>query len=242
MRRGPSPLDTLTFGGRVPSAVGGLIAGVVSVSLLAALAGAGGLLALVPILVLDGQVWRLLTWTLLERGPLNVLFAGLTLFWFGGDLCRAWGPRRFLATWFGLGAAAAAATCLLALAAPGLGAAAFDGAWVVLSGMIVAWGLLYPDRQMMFWGVVPLSGRGLVWITVGGTVFFGAFGGLGGILRVAPHLLAEALIALSLRGLSPRGAWQALRIWQGERRLRRRASHLKVVGKGGKGDPPRWLN
>src|SRR6266571_1626741 len=117
MRRARSSLgDLFTFGGRVPAAVGGLITAVVVASLFGAIGRGLALVenaALVPALVWQGQLWRLVTWVFFERNPFSLLFAALTLYWFGKDLCYAWGPRRFLATFFVVAIGAAAITCLV---------------------------------------------------------------------------------------------------------------------------------
>lgn len=236
MRPGGSGAAWLTLGGRVPPAVGGLILALVGVSLVGHLSGVAGWLVLSPAAVWEGEVWRLVTWPFVEGDPLGLLFAALTLYGFGRDLAWAWGTRRLLLTWLGFGAASGLAVVLLSLLLPLPGAA---GPWPVLLALLVAWGLLFPERQMSIWGLLPLSGRGLVWITIGGTFFFGAFYGL---RSMAAHLAAEGLMLLWFRGLSPRGAWQSFRIWLGERRMRRRARHLRVVKKNGKGEPPQWLN
>jgi len=239
MRPGRSGAELLTLGGRVPPAVGGLILAVLGASLLGQLTGTAGLGALLPLPVQEGELWRLVTWTFLSASPLELIFTTLMLVWFGRDLAWAWGTRRLLLTWLGFGVASGAAVVLLSLVDPPMARAAFAGPSAVMAALIVAWGLLYPERHLSFWGVLPLTGSQLVWITIGGTVFFGVFGGL---RAVAPDLIAEGLMLLWFRGLSPRGAWQSFRIWLGERRMRRRARHLRVVKKNGKGDPPQWLN
>jgi membrane associated rhomboid family serine protease len=241
MARGRSVEELLSFGGRAPPAVGGLIAALVLLSIAAKLSGSlAAALALAPPAVLSGEVWRLATWTLVDLDPISVIFGGLMLYWFGRDLCYAWGPRRFLVTYFVLGAAAGLGTALLALFFPSLMGMAWIGTWPVLSALTVAWGLLFPERQILLYMVLPITGRALVWLTVGLTAFFAIFQGLR--LQV-PHLLAQGLMFLWFRGFSLRGAWQSFRIRQGERRLRRRARHLKVVKKNGAaGDPPRWIN
>jgi membrane associated rhomboid family serine protease len=239
MRRG-FPLDALlTFGGRAPPAVGGLIAALLLASLAGRLTGLGGLAVLVPALVLEGQAWRLVTWPFVDGDPVSLLFGALTLYWFGRDLAWAWGPRRLVTTWIVLGAASGAVPVLLALLFPGLGGAVFAGPWAVLSGLLVAWGLLNPERQILLMLALPVSGRALVWLTLAGTAFFAAFGEVRAYL---PHLAAEAAMLLWARGFSPRGAWQSLRIRLGQWRMRRRARKLRLVRKDGKGEPPRWLN
>jgi membrane associated rhomboid family serine protease len=231
--------ELLSFGGRVPPAAGVLIAAIVVASLLGRLGGLSAWTALAAGPVVEGEVWRLVTWSFVDNDPLSLLFAALTLYWFGRDLAAAWGTRRFLLSWVGFAAASGLAAVLLALALPSLAGLAWGGPWAVLSGLLVAWGLLFPERQMLLYFALPVSGRGLVWLTVGGTLFFAVFGGLSAYV---PHLAAQGLVLLWFRGLSPRGAWQSARIWLGERRLRRRAKHLRVVRKNGKGEPPRWLN
>lgn len=235
MRTRPAA-ELLTLGGRVPPSVGGLILALVGASLVGHLTGLAAWGTLVPSAVLEGEIWRLATWTFLDRDPLSLLFAALMLFSFGRDLAWAWGSRRLFLTWLGFGAASGAVAVLLALAVPMPG---WSGPWAVISAFMVAWGLLFPERQMSFWGVLPLSGRNLVWLTIGITLFLGAFYGM---RSMVPHLAAEGLMLLWFRGLSLRGAWQSVRIWLGERRMRRRAKHLRVVKKNGKGDPPQWLN
>src|SRR4051812_33382507 len=115
MPRRSSPVDDLlSFGGRVPPVVGGLIVSLVLASILGAvstpLAGPG---AFSPAPVLVGQLWRLVSWPFFERDPLSLLFGGLMLYWFGRDLPWAWGPRRFLVTFFSIAGLAAAGTTLL---------------------------------------------------------------------------------------------------------------------------------
>lgn len=240
MRRARSIGEFFTFGGRVPSTVGGLIGAIVVASLLGALGRGYGLVdaaVLVPALVWHGEAWRLVTWVFLETSPLNLLFGALTLFWFGRDLCYAWGPRRFLGTFLGISIATALVTCLLArLAWPALLGQPWTGMWAAILALLVAWTMLFPERQMLFMMAVPLTGRALLWVTLGGSLLFAIFYGVD---RYVPELTAELLMIGYARGWSLRGFWQTLRIKQYERRARAKASHLKVVKKE---DPPRWLN
>jgi membrane associated rhomboid family serine protease len=240
MRPARSIGEVFTFGGRVPPTVGGLISALVLASLAGALGHGYGLIelaALVPVLVWEGQLWRLVTWVFFERDPLSLLFGALTLYWFGRDLCFAWGPRRFIVTFFGVAAATAAVTCLIGrLAWPALLGYGWTGSWPVLSALIVAWAIIFPERQILFMLALPISGRALLWITFGGTLLYAVFGRLH---PYVPHLTAQVLMFLYARGYSLRGLWQSLRIKSYERRARRRASHLKVIRKE---DPPRWMN
>lgn len=238
-RRGANPLG---FGGRVPAAVGGLLVATVVVSLAAAMGGRNGLplygfLLLEPRAVWRGEVWRLLTWVLVENEPLNLIFGGLVLWFFGRDLVDSWGERRFLATYFGVPAVAGIVTALLGLAFPSLGAARYSGFWVALNVVVVAWGLAHPFRQVLLFFAVPVSGQALVWVTVGGTVLFALFYGVGAFV---PHLAAEGLAWLHVTGQGP-GRWlRKLRF----PRLRRRGRFEVIHADRDPDRQPdrRWLN
>jgi membrane associated rhomboid family serine protease len=240
MRRSHSIGEVFTFGGRVPPAVGALITAFVLASVAGAL-GSGyvrAAAALYPMLVWEGQLWRLLTWTFIETEPLSLIFGAMMLYMFGRDLCYAWDARRFVVTFIGIGVASAAVTCVIARTAwPALLGHPWLGPWPVIDALIVAWAMIFPERQILLMFALPISGRALLWVTVGGTLLYAVFSrDFGGYV---PHLVAQGLMVLYARGFSLRGLWQTLRIRQYERRARRRASHLKVIRKQ---DPPRWMN
>ncbi len=226
--------EALTFGGRVPPAAGGLLSAVLLASVAGALVRPVREAALLsPVLVWRGEVWRLFTYPFFESDPVALLLGGLMLWMFGRDLALAWGERRFLAAFTGLGAGAAAATSLLALAWPRLQGGAWAGPWPVIDALVVAWALRFPDRQLLFMFALPVTGRALLWLTVGGTALYAVFSGPG---PYVPHLLAEGLVALWLRG--PR-----LRLPRLPRWLRRRGP-FEVIRADRDPDSgrPRWMN
>jgi membrane associated rhomboid family serine protease len=215
---------------RIPPVVAALMAVTAVVSIVASVAarnGAPGLVSgglLVTPAVWHGQIWRLATWVLYELDALSLLFACLTLYWFGGDLARAWGARRFLAVYLGLAVAAATVTCLVALIWPAVAQIPQVGSWPVQTGLIVAWGLLHPQRELRLYFVVRVTGRQLVWVTLAGTVLFSLFNGLA---RYVPHFAAQLLMMAWLgparRGLARwrRARHAPARSWTFERWLER---------------------
>jgi membrane associated rhomboid family serine protease len=182
---------------QIPRVIKALIAVTALISIVSAIAARHGETGpidyglMLPWAVWHGQVWRLASWVLYELAPLNLVFACLTLFWFGRDLVGAWGERRFLAVYFGLAIAAAAVTCLVGLAWPAVAQIPHGGSWPVQTGLIVAWGVLHPERQLLLYFVVRVTGRQLVWITFLGTVLFALFAGLAPFV---PHFAAELLM------------------------------------------------
>ncbi|HEY6105888.1 MAG TPA: hypothetical protein VIV59_07895, partial [Anaeromyxobacteraceae bacterium] len=102
-----------------------------------------------------------------------------------------------------------------------------------LDALAVAWALLFPGRSILLMAVLPVSGRALLWLTVGGTALFAVFYGVGLYL---PHLLAEGLAALWLRG--PRPRLPRLPRWL----RRRRPFDVIHADRDPDAGRPRWMN
>ncbi len=241
-RRGGGLPRALTFGDRVPAALGLIL----TLMLLASVWGwldpeLQHLAALSPTMILRGQVWRLVSWPFVQTDPFTLLFGAFMLYWLGQQLSFVWSERRFLVRFFGYAAFASVATTLLALVwAPA--SVGHLGLWPVANALIVSWAMLYPDRQVNVWGVLPITGKTAAWLVVGGTFLYGiAAGGLAGIGAFTPHLFALAIAWGLSRGRAG-SPWRDAKQWWSERDAKRRARHLKVVKKDGEEDRPRWLN
>lgn len=219
-----------SFGDRVPWGVGVVIAVTAAVSLLVAFGDrhAGSLfelVALVPAAVWRGQVWRLVTWVAVEPSPMSLIFACLFLYWFGGDLARGWGSRRFLLVYSGIAIAAATITCIVARLDPAVLDGVYLGGWATGCALSVAWGLTYPDRVIRIWFILPLRGYVLAWLTVGITVVYAIYSGWE---RFVPELAAEgSILAWLFRGrLAARWA-RTRRTLEASRQQRERAERQR---------------
>ncbi len=244
MRRVPFLQRHVTvLGARFPMAPM-LLAGTTLVATVLGVAGArngiGSLLALgllQPGAVLSGQVWRLVTWTFFEPSPLGLIFAVLSLLFFGRDLASSWGPERFLLRCLGLVVSTGLVTCLIAqFLWTSLGAGSWFSAWPLVEGLILAWATQFPGSQVLVYFVLPVAGRRLVILTIAGTLLFAALGGIGVFL---PNLVAIALTMAWLHGVTPRGLWLRLRA-RSVRFTPRRPTHLRPVER--PEEPPRWLH
>lgn len=244
-RANPLVGSFVILGSRVPRVVGLLIGLTLGASIAGAVTHRNGLWslveagALVPALVFQGQVWRLFTWFFFEMDPIGLIFACLGLFWFGRDLALAWSPLRFLVAYVGLGGLTGLVVCLLALAWPALGRSVHLGAWAPVSALIVVWALLYPHRDIFVYFVLPLRGRNLIYATIGGTVLFALLHGVAGYVT---HFVAQGLAILYMREPFVQTLWLKLRYRLNTRGWRRRASHLRPVGRAGSEEPPKWLH
>jgi membrane associated rhomboid family serine protease len=145
-------------------------------------------LALAPSKIWHGQLWRLVTWPAVERGPLSLLVTCAAIFKFGGELVPRWGERRVARFIAQIVVATAVATCVVTTLA-GLDGYARVGGWAVSDALVIAWARQFPERPIAIYGLVVLRGPELIAVTVGMTVVFALFIGP---FTMAPELLACA--------------------------------------------------
>lgn len=179
---------------RPPAGVRSLLIANFAVWLLNILAGFSGLgalfylLALTPDLVVrHGFLWQIVTYMFVHstHDPLHILFNMLALWMFGSEIERTWGTRRFLKFYFICGVGAAFCVIVIALAF-GQGAVPTIGASGAIYGLLLAFGLMFPD-VIVFFLVFPLKAKYLVMIMGGLAFFFSVTGGNSGVSNVA-HL------------------------------------------------------
>jgi membrane associated rhomboid family serine protease len=242
-RKGPDLTSVLTFGGRVPASVGFLLVAMLVASVFAWQSPAFlALAAFVPGGLLAGQVWRLVSWAFVQTDPFGLLFVGLMLWWLGPQLMYAWGERRFALRTLGITIGASVATTLVALVWPPANQP-HAGAWPVVNALIIAWAMLYPDRQVNIWGILPLTGKTLALLTVFGTVLYALAGrGGGGFGAFMLHFTAMGIAFAISRGVSPGRFFRDAQRRMQEREAKRRSKHLKVIRRDGPDDRSRWMN
>ena len=194
---------------------------------------------LVTRLVWAGEVWRLVTWAPLELSPLGLIFGCLLLYFIGPDLLHRWGTRRFFVNFFGGAAVVAAVTCLVGrflwaevAVIPHL------GLWPMEEAMVIAWAALFPDRQILLFFALPISGRNLIAVTIAITVVMAA---LSGFPLFVPHFVAEAAALAYMDVISVRSWIVRARLAAFQRGYKRRTAHLTRVDLD-RDDPPRWTH
>ena len=164
----------------------------------------GGWLAtwasLVPSRILRGEVWRLVTWPLIEPGAISLVLTCFTIYRFGGDLAHRWGDRRLRSFILQLVLVAAVGTSLVTLL---LGVDLYGrlGGLAVCDVLVIAWARQFPQQPLTLYGMVTLAGQQLVNITVATAVVFAFFYGP---LSSAPELIACFAAAAYPRGLLAR--------------------------------------
>ncbi len=166
--------------------------------------------------VLQGQVWRLLTYAFLHSTgggiPWHIIFNMLFLWWFGHEVEEMYGSREF-------------ATFYLVAALVG-GVAYFLWSWargnvvpcVGASGAVLAVMVLYachfPRRIIYLWWVLPIP----IWLFVGGFLAWNAF-------QFVTDMPTDTAVTVHLAGAAFgfgyfKGNWRLAPLWQAVTRFR----------------------
>jgi membrane associated rhomboid family serine protease len=147
-------------------------------------------------------VWQLVTYMFLHGGIAHILFNMLALWMFGTDLERLWGTPAFVRYYFATGIAAAVTTILVSLIPLASTARTFHavtiGASGAIYGLLLAYGLTFPDRVLLLFMVFPVPAKYAVMI-LGGIELLLSTGNSGGIAHVT-HLGGLAAGYALLRG------------------------------------------
>jgi membrane associated rhomboid family serine protease len=145
------------------------------------------ILGLVPFRVVHQLFfWQPVSYMFMHAGPLHILFNMLALWMFGAELERMWGTRYFIKFYFVTGVGAGLLTILIALLpfeyTQQIYTNATVGASGAIFGLLLAYGMYFPDRPIYLWFVFPIPARYFVLI-IGALSFFS-----GGGIAHATHL------------------------------------------------------
>jgi membrane associated rhomboid family serine protease len=120
-------------------------------------------LALVPQQVLTkGMVWELATYMFLHGGTLHIVFNMFVLVMFGTNLEQWWGSWDFTKYYFITGIGAGVIQVITTYAFGGETWIPVIGASGAIFGVLIAYGMAFPDRKVFLWFVIPVSARTMV--------------------------------------------------------------------------------
>jgi len=144
------------------------------------------LFGLVPsTFISDLMLWQPFTYMFFHApfyssvGISHILLNMLGLWVFGRELEQAWGKTKFLRYYFIIGIGSGLITYFFQMNSdnPVIGA---SGA---VYGILLAYGVSYPNRMLYIWGLIPVRSLWLV-IIMGSIAFFGLLGNSDGISHV----------------------------------------------------------
>ncbi|MBS1858350.1 MAG: rhomboid family intramembrane serine protease [Acidobacteria bacterium] len=203
------------------------------------------ILELAPVaVVFHFAIWQLVTYLFLHGGIWHLVFNMLTLWMFGTPLEQDWGTRRFLKYYFicGIGAG----LCDVGLnAAIGNWGTATIGASGAIYGLLLAYGVCYPDQTVLMGFLFPIRAKYMVMIYAAIELWM-SFSVNTGVSNIA-HLGGMAVGFVYLKsGMARRRRKPLLPDWSGAYRqwkLQRAKKKFQVYMKkhGGPGGGP-WVN
>ena len=167
-----------------------------------------------------GQVWTLLSYAIVHRDFPHLLFNGLVLWMFGGEVDRRWGDKWF---WgfcalcaLGGGVAVVLAQLIFAASVPTIG---YSGA---IMGLAAAYSWYHWDRPLRLFGVIKITGKWLLVIFV--AIDFLMVVGARQPISVAAHL-GGMLTGLAL----VTGYWRPTKLKRAIKRWRARRDSSKHI-------------
>jgi len=180
------------------------------------------LFGLVPYLVWhDFYLWQLFTYQFLHGGLFHILFNMFALWMFGCDLERRWGSNFFLKYYFVsvVGGGILNTLFVPTQMAPSIGASAG------IYGVLLAYGLIYPNRIVYFYFLFPIKMKHFVLI-IGAIEFYSSIAAShSGIAHLA-HLGGMAFGYVYLRWGNP---WQRWKLYLDQQRLSRLKRRFHIV-------------
>lgn len=181
--------------------------------------------------ILQHRAWQLFTYPFLHADVMHLFLNGLLLAFIGSEIEFVWGRRKWIIFYFFCSTFAGVAYLFLqAWVYGGDGIyAPMVGASGALYGLLLAYGVLFGERVMLFMMLFPMKAKHFVWILAGvefmTTVFSGRAGlassaHLGGMFAGLAYLYGERQLR---RGL------QLPKFSKGAKRGASKKSHLKLV-------------
>lgn len=155
--------------------------------------------------------WQLVTYMFMHGGFWHIFFNMLALWMFGTELEHLWGSKQF-AIYYLLCGVGGGLTHLLV--APLLGQAAPTvGASGAVFGVLIAFGMLFPDRPIYLYLLLPIKAKYFVLMYIGLELYTGVMGTADGIAHFA-HLGGAAVgfaYLVAVMKINPfRHTWQRI--------------------------------
>jgi membrane associated rhomboid family serine protease len=204
-------------------------------------------LRLFPLDVIPGlKIWEPVTYLFLHAGFWHLFFNMIGLWMFGSDLERTWGTNRFLKFYFicGIGAGFCVVAADLIVGPRNIPTIGASGA---IFGVLLAYGMLFPDNPIWIWFLFPVKAKYFVLGLGVITFLYLVRAQEGGVSHVA-HLggmLIGYLYLRKTRGLGGRrlDVLGALRQQYREWRMRRARRRFEVyMRKQDRDDRDRWVH
>lgn len=157
------------------------------------------------------MIWQPITYLFLHGGFIHLLFNMFVLWMFGKDLENQWGYIPFLKYYFACGIGAGIATSIFGWGSftPVIGA---SGA---IYGLLLAYGLTYPNRLVYLYGIFPIKVKFMV-IGMGVIAFFASMTSTNSTVSHITHISG---MVVGLIYLQSKLNFKNLKLWLIDRKI-----------------------
>jgi rhomboid family protein len=185
-------------------------------------------------------LWQPVTYMFLHDigGVGHILINMLSLWMFGTELERTWGTRFFTKYYFVTGIGAAVTTLLLSMFSNDIYYSVTVGASGAIYGLLLAYGMYFPNRPIYMYFVFPIPAKYFVMI-IGAIAFLSSLGGPGGGIAHTAHLGGLVVGYLYLKGLRARPLDELKYRWL-RWKMGRARSRFDVYSGGRSSDDDSW--
>ena len=139
------------------------------------------------------KIWQPFTYMFFHGDIWHVLINMFVLWMFGSELERAWGKKNFLRFYFITGVGSGLGTMLFGLQS----LVPIVGASGAIYGVLLAYGILFPNRTVYLYGIIPIKSIWFV-IGIGVIAFFSSFNNFTNISHLT-HLFGMVIGYLYLK-------------------------------------------
>jgi membrane associated rhomboid family serine protease len=178
------------------------------------------------------RLWQLLTYSFLHADVMHLFFNLMMLAFIGGELEAVWGTPRFLRYYFFCSVTSGLVYLALQLGMNGPGIyAPLIGASGAIYGLLMAYGLIFGERVLLFMMLFPMKAKHFIWVLALIQLMTTVYSPSGGWASLA-HLsgLLAGLVYLWLQA-----RWSAARKHRdqfgGQKKAKKRRAqhHLKLI-------------
>lgn len=178
------------------------------------------------------RFWQLLTYSFFHPDVMHLFFNLMMLAFIGGELEAAWGTARFIRFYASCAIGSGVVYLLLDLSfGHGSGHSTMVGATGAIYGLLMAYGLTFGERVLLFMMLFPMKAKHFIWILalleLMTTVYSGGGGGLASLGHLAGmgigfgFLWIRTLVILSKKNQQKQGFRLGSK--------KRRNQHLKLI-------------
>lgn len=199
-----------------------------------------GWFALSPDMVLKQfAIWQLVTYMFLHGGIGHILFNMLALWMFGMDLERDWGTKRFLKYYFLCGIGAGICDVLVNALMGNFNTRTIGSSGGIY-GLLLAFGVLYPDRIVLMSFLFPIKAKYFVMI-MGAIAFLNSFGsagnGVSNVAHLGGMLFGYAYLRMRFLRVDTAKLINRYQTWKMQRAKKKFQVYMRKQGRGGP-----WVN